>query len=268
MEKVSSLRVRTGNTLLRMSSIARVTVLEAVRSRLLFTMMAVVVGLFGLAEFIGELSITETTQVQVSIIASLLRVFSISIACLFVITSVLRDVDDKGLEIILSLPVPRYAYLFGKLFGFALISLFISIIACLPLFLYAPAARVGCWVLSLLCEHLLSVSLSLLCVLAFSNVNLSFLALMAFYLLSRSMETLRLLSIDPLLATGAMAQEFMHFLINALSLLLPDLHAFTRSEWLTYGSDFTSMKTVLLQTLIYLAVLLSVGLFDLYRKNL
>lgn len=251
-----------------MFTIARFTLVEAVCSRLFIMVIAVVVGLSGLAEFIGELSITETSRVQASVTASLLRVFSVLSVCLFVITSVLRELNDKSLEIILSLPMPRHAYLFGKLSGFAALSLLVSIVACLPLFLYAPAARIGFWAVSLFCEHLLTVSFSLLCVLTFSNVTLSFLAVMAFYLLSRCMEALRLLSIDPVLASGAIAQEYMQFLVHALALLLPDLHAFTRSDWLAYGADVGVMKTVLIQTLIYLTVLLSAGLFDLYRKNL
>ena len=250
------------------STIARLTLLEAVRSHLFIMMITVVLGLFGLAEFIGELSITETRQVQAAVTAFLLRVFSVCVICLFVITSVLRELNDKGLEIILSLPMPRYAYLFGKLFGFAGLSLSICVMAGLPLLLYAPAIQVSYWVLSLFCEHLLIVSLSLVCLLTFSSITLSFTSVMAFYLLSRSIESICLLSAAPILATGAVSQDFMHFLVNMLALVLPDLNAFTQGGWLVYGVDFVAMRPVLVQTLLYLAVLLSAGLFDFYRKNL
>ena len=251
-----------------MLTIAYFTLLEALRCRLLLLMLMVVAGLFGLAQFLGELSITETRQAQASVTASLLRVFSICATCLFVISSVLRELDDKGLELILSLPLPRHAYLFGKLTGFAGFSLCVAVLAALPLFLYAPAAAVGCWMLSLFCEQLLLAAFSLLCLLAFANISLAFTSAMAFYLLSRSMEALRLLSAAPVLVSDANSQVLMNFLVNALALLLPDLHAFTRSEWLVYGVDAGAVGTVLIQTLVYLPVLLSAGLFDLYRKNL
>ena len=251
-----------------MFTIAYFTLLEALRCRLLLLMLMVVAGLFGLAQFLGELSITETRQAQASVMGSLLRVFSICATCLFVISSVLRELDDKGLELILSLPLPRHAYLFGKLTGFAGFSLCVAVLAALPLFLYAPAEAVGCWMLSLFCEQLLLAAFSLLCLLAFANISLAFTLAMAFYLLSRSMEALRLLSAAPVLVSDANSQVFMNFLVNALALLLPDLHAFTRSEWLVYGVDAAAVGTVLIQTLVYLPVLLSVGLFDLYRKNL
>ncbi len=251
-----------------MLTIAYFTLLEALRCRLLLLMLMVVAGLFGLAQFLGELSITETRQAQASVTASLLRVFSICATCLFVISSVQRELDDKGLELILSLPLPRHAYLFGKLTGFAGLSLCVAVLAALPLFLYAPAVAVGCWMLSLFCEQLLLAAFSLLCLLAFANISLAFTSAMAFYLLSRSMEALRLLSAAPVLASDANSQVFMDFLVNALALLLPGLHAFTRSEWLAYGVDADAVGTVLIQTLVYLPVLLSAGLFDLYRKNL
>ena len=251
-----------------MLTIAYFTLLEALRGRLVLSMFLVVAGLFGLAEFLGELSITETWQAQASVTASLLRVFSICATCLFVISSVLRELDDKGLELILSLPLPRHAYLFGKLTGFAGFSLCVAVLAALPLFLYAPAAAVGCWMLSLFCEQLLLAAFSLLCLLAFANISLAFTSAMAFYLLSRIMEALLLLSAAPVLVPDASSLVSMNFLVNALALLLPDLHAFTRSEWLVYGVDTGAVGTVLVQTLVYLPILLSAGLFDLYRKNL
>ena len=251
-----------------MLAIARFTVLEAVRCRFFIIIIAVMTGLFCLAEFIGELSITETRQVQAAVTASLLRVFSISVICLFVMTGVLRELNDKGLEVILSLPMPRYVYLSGKFFGFAGLSLFISVLPAVLLLLYAPAVQVGFWSLSLFCEHLLIISLSLVCMLTFSDISLSFISVMAFYLLSRSMEAICLLSADPVFTPDTISQDFMNIMVNALALLLPDLHAFTRSEWLVYGVDTDAVGAVLIQTLVYLPVLLSAGLFDLYRKNL
>ena len=251
-----------------MFTIARFTLLEAVRNRLFILIMAGVICLFVLAEFIGELSIAETRQVQSAILSSLLRVFSISIISLFVITSALRELNDKGLEIILSLPIPRHQYLFGKLLGYGGLSLLISITVSLPLLLYAPTIPVICWFLSLFCEQALVVSLSLVCLFTFANVTISFIAVMAFYFLSRSMETIRLLSESPILESNAFSQDFIHCLVDAMALLLPDLSAFTKSDWLAYNVDFADIQTALIQTMIYLTILLSAGLFDLYRKNI
>lgn len=249
-------------------TIARFTFIEALHSRLPLLTGAVILGFFGLAEFVGALSITEAEGMQVSITASLLRIFSICLISLFVISSGVREWQDKNVEMILSLPMPRYAYLFGKLTGFAALSLCFALCAGLLLALYAPVAQVACWALSLLFEQVLMVAFSLLCLLTFSNVTVSFISATAFYLLARSMETIQLLSAAPLLASDSVSHQVLQFLVQAVSLLLPDLHAFTRSDWLLHGVDLSGMATLVIQTLVYLVVLTSAGLFDLYRKNL
>ena len=252
-----------------MFTIAYFTLLEAIRCRVLIAVIAVAAAAFGLAEFLGELAITETRQAQASITASLLRVFSICATCLFVISSVLRERDDKGLELILSLPLPRHAYLFGKTAGFAGFSLCVAVLAALPLFLYAPAVAVGCWMLSLFCEQLLLAAFSLLCLLAFANISLAFTSAIAILpVVAQHGGATPVKRCTPVLVSDANSQVFMNFLVNALALLLPDLHTFTRSEWLAYGVDAGAVGAVLIQTLVYLPVLLSAGLFDLYRKNL
>ena len=256
------------NGLGHMFTIARYTLLEALRTRLLSLTAIAALALFGLAEYIGALSITETRQMQAAISASLLRVCSVSLTCVFAISAVLRETNDKGLEMILSLPMPRYRYLTGRLCGFAGVSFLISAIVSIPLFQYAPAVRVICWSVSLFCEQVLVAALSLICLLTLSSLPRSLLAVMAFYLLSRSMEAISLLSATPNPVSGATAPDVMHFLVTALALLLPDLYAFTRSDWLVHGVEFTEMRNVVIQSLLYLAVLLSAGTFDLYRKNL
>jgi len=251
-----------------MFTIARFTFLEAVRNRLFVLVMVGVVCAFGLAEFIGELAITETKQIQGALLSSLLRIFSISIIGLFVVTSVTRELNDKGLEMIMSLPVPRHRYLFGKLCGYAGLALLVSFIICLPLIIYAPLGRVAYWFFSLLCEQLIVVALSLVCLFTFSNVTVSFTAVMAFYLLSRSMQAIQLLSESPVLEFNTLSQDFMNRLLDGIALILPDLSAFTRSDWLVYPVSLSDMRSVVIQTLIYMTILVSAGLFDLYRKDL
>ncbi len=251
-----------------MFTIARFTLLEAVRNRLFVLILVGVVCVFGLAEFMGELAITEKKQMQGAFLSSLLRLFSIAIISLFVITSVTRELNDKSLEMIMSLPMPRHQYLFGKLFGYGGLALLISLVICLPLIMYTSPEQVMYWVFSLFCEQLIIIALSLVCLFTFSNLTISYTAVMGFYLLSRSMEAMQLLGESPVLQASTFSQDFMNNLLDGIALILPDLHAFTRSDWLVYSVSFADLRLVLMQTLIYMALLVSVGLFDLYRKSL
>jgi len=84
------------------------------------------VCLSGLTLFIGELAVTESAQIQSAISGMTLRLFAVFIICIFVITSMIREFNDKGFELIISLPLDRYSYLAGKMAGFCLLGVFIA----------------------------------------------------------------------------------------------------------------------------------------------
>jgi ABC-type transport system involved in multi-copper enzyme maturation permease subunit len=248
--------------------IARFTFFEAVRNRLFPLVIISLVCILGLTEFIGELAITETRQIQSALTASGLRLFTVCVLGLFVVTSMVREFNDKGFEMLLSLAITRASYYAGKIIGFALLALTIILAASLILLIYSPAADVLRWSCSLACESLIIIALSLLCLFTFSSITTAFMVVIAFYLLSRSMHVIQLISASPIVDTNAFSQSFIDIVINAIAFALPDLHLFSRSEWLIYGSDLKDLSPVLIQTAIYLLFLAGAGLFDLYRKEL
>ena len=249
-------------------TIARFTFLEAVRNRLFYLTLAGLVIVLGLTEFVGELAITEADSIQATLIAAGMRVFAVSTVSLFVITSLVREFADKGVDLIASMPIPRSSYFFGKFLGFFALALVIVLATGLLLTLYAPLQSVVFWLLSLSCELSIVIALSLLCLFTFSNVTVAFMAVAGFYLLARSMYTIQLISDSPIMEFYTFSQEFMSILINGLAFLLPALHEFTRSEWLLNELNWADLGNVFLQTVIYLVLLSAAALFDLYRKNL
>jgi len=92
------------------ASLARATLLEAVRNRLLWLAVIVVVIAFGLAQFLNQVAITESREIQTALLAAPLRVAAVFILAVFVITSMVRELSDKVTELLLSLPAPRFAY--------------------------------------------------------------------------------------------------------------------------------------------------------------
>jgi len=249
-------------------TIAWYTFLEAARNRLFLLTLTGLISLLGIAEFTGELAITETRPIQAVFIASIARWFIVMTSALFVITSMVREFNDKGFELILSLPVSRTAYYLGKYIGFIILSLAVSVSLCLVLIIYADLAPLAGWLFSLVCEIAIIVAMSMLCLFTFNNITVAFIVVLAFYVLSRSMEAIQLLSVSPILESHSFSQEFMNAMVNAIAYVLPDLNNFTRSDWLIYGIEENSLGFVLVQTFIYLGILMAAGLFDLYRKEM
>ena len=250
-------------------TIAFYTFLEATRNRLLWLVLAFVVIGFGLAQFVSEIAVAESATFQSSFLAAMLRFFAVFTIALFVITSMVREFDDKGLELVLSLPIPRYHYFLGKLSGFCLVAVITAIFCGLVLLVHAPPGQVALWVFSLSCELLIITALSMLCLFTFSQVTLALSAVMAFYLLSRSIEAMQLMAHHPIARSNSWSQRAIEHFIDGVAFLLPDLARFTSSEWLVYHTGgWQEVAPIAGQTLVYLALLAGAALFDLYRKNL
>ena len=209
------------------TAIASYTLLEAVRNRLVYLAVGLVLLGFVLVEFVSEVAITESVEFQSAFLGGFLRACSVLVVSLFVVTSIVREFNDKVLELVLSLPIPRSSYFLGKLLGFCAFSLLIAALFSAALLLYAPASAAIFWGLSLWCELALVVALSLLCLFTFSQVTLALSAVFAFYILARSMTAFQLMADSPLLHSRSAAQQLMNGLMDGIAFLLPDLDRFT-----------------------------------------
>ncbi len=257
-----------------MLSISRATLLESRRTR--FPLLLGLITLLGvvLSQFAGALAITEGASITAMVLGGYLRLAVIMAMALFVLTSQSREQQEKGMQQLLSLEVPRSVYLFGKLLGHLWIHLAVALLLTLLMLAHAAPLPALAWGLSLFCEMSLISTLALLCHLTFRHVPVSFAALCAFYLLARSLTTLRLVGDGPIMPGNALSVTLMAGFLDGLAFLLPDLARFTRSAWLIQERSVEWLATlpqelgfIAMQTVIYSALLIGVALVDLYRKQ-
>jgi ABC-type Na+ efflux pump permease subunit len=248
--------------------IARFTLIEALRTRLFWLVAMVILAGLGMAAFLQQVAITESGAIQAALLAALLRVCAVFIVVTFIVTSMVREANDKGMELILALPLPRGSYFFGKLAGFILLAAAIAALLSLPLTLFVPWPRIVAWTASLICELAVMTALSLFCVISLNHVTGALGAAAGFYLLSRSMSAIQIIAAAPLDTSGGALQQAMNWGIDAIALLLPQIDRMTRTEWLLYAApDAAVLGQVLLQSTVYVVLLCGAALFDLYRKN-
>ena len=250
-------------------AIARITALEAARGRLALLVAGFTIAGCGLAVLAGEVAITETQGFRSGLLGAWLRMCAVFTIGLFVVTSVLRELHDKGIELMLSAPVPRGTYYAGKLAGFAVVAV-VTALACTPALLWcAPWPQVAIWAASLGLELLIVTSMSLACALTFSRIVPATGVVIGFYALARAMAALQLMAGQSLANPASAAQRFICTLVDTLAFVLPDLDRFTESGWLIHGAGTVSnLAFAATQTIIYVTLLAAAGLFDLYRKAL
>jgi hypothetical protein len=58
------------------------------------------------------------------------------------------------------------------------------------------------------------------------------------------------------------------FLVDSVWLLLPSLNVFTQTAWLVNQAEWRMILPIVVQSAIYIGLLLGAALFDFYRKNL
>jgi hypothetical protein len=169
---------------------------------------------------------------------------------------------------ILAMPIRRGTYYLGKLTGFICVAGLIALFFSLLLFVYADPVQVIIWMLSLLMELILVVALSLVMLFTFNQVPSALTGVFIIYGASRIVTSIYLMAKYPIIAHTTIAQKFMDSLVAVLTWVLPDLHRYTQTSWLTYKeADWSLLLPLLGQTSIYLVFLSFIALFDFYRKN-
>jgi len=249
-------------------TISKFTIIESIRNRLLWLSLLMMLIGFVLVEFVGDLAITEHKATQLAVLAVFLRLSAVLLTALFVVTSSLRELQDKTLEMILAMPIKRSSYYMGKLLGYIQLAVAVALIFSVLLMVYAPVEHVVVWLLSLMFELVLVVALSLVMLFTFKQVPAALTGVFVVYLASRIMSSLYLLSQHPIVANDGIGQKFIDSFVAMLTWVLPDLSRFTQTDWLVYGLvDWSQLLPILIQTVIYLCLLSAIALFDFYRKN-
>ena len=243
--------------------LARLALLEARRGGLgWLALLAVVLGL-ALAGFLSQLALTESRMLQAAVVAALLRVCAVFLIAGQVVASVRREIDDKRLELALSLPLSRAAQYLGRLGGFIALGALLALVFAAPTLLWASPLAVACWAISLACELALVAAAAL-----FFAMTLvpALAATVALYLLARSVSAMQAIAAGPL-ATETLFQEIARHALSAVALLLPALDRATRTDWLLYGApDGPSFALGIVGVLLYAALLAAAGVFDFQRR--
>ena len=252
----------------RTLAISRYTLIEAWRNRIAWLFLGVVMVSILVSLFLREQALTEANRVQAAALASMMRIGSVFVVTLYVLHASVREFQDKILELMLSLELPRGSYLTGKLLGYITISAACAAIASLPLLALASPQNVLMWAYTHMLELWIVAAFALFCITTFSQFLPAATLTLAFYVLARSISAIQLIS-QSTLTPESIATEFGKLLADAVALVLPRLDAFAQTAWLTNSTptDLSAVSATA-QAAIYVLLLLSAAMFDLHRRNI
>ena len=246
--------------------LARLVLLEARRGGLPWLALGCIAVGVSLAAFLSQVAVTESRMLQAALLAAVLRAGAVFLIAAQVAGSTLREMNDRALELALSLPVSRLAQYLGRLAGFAACAAALAALFAATLLFWAPPAAVALWGISLALECTLVAAATLFFALALGQLVPAIAAVAGLYLLARSMAAIQAIAAP--LAESSLAQDIARWGVDAVAFLLPRLDTVTRTDWLLYETPTSADALAALAGLaVYLALLVAAGLFDFYRRN-
>jgi ABC-type Na+ efflux pump permease subunit len=249
------------------AAITRFAWLEFRRARLWVPALVLIAVTAFIADFAASIAVTEASAYRIVIYAAIVRFGAVFVVSLIVAASVLRELDDKGLELILSRPVSRADWYVGRFIAYASAAVALSILVSLPLALQVPGYTAG-WCYSLALELLIVVAATLAASITLRQIPVALSFFAAVYLLGRGITAIALMSTGPTVDLGTAASRVIALFVEGRAYVLPPLDRFTHAEWLI-GALPSAAEFIFLtmQSVVYTALLVAAGLFDLYRRN-
>jgi ABC-type Na+ efflux pump permease subunit len=243
-------------------------ILDTLRGGLPWLAAACVAVALSLGAFLSQLALTESQALQTAIVAALLRASAVFLIATQVISSTVRETDDKVLEMMLALPLARALHYAGRLAGFAIGAVVLAALFSLALAFWVPPSALVPWGVSLALELILVAAAALFFAMTLTRLLPAIAALAGLYLLGRSMTAIQAIASGPL-ADTTLAGRAARAAVDAVALVLPRLDLAARTEWLLYGAPAgTAFWTAQAGLVVYIALLAAAGLFDFQRRSL
>ena len=257
-----------------MRGIIKYLVLNAVRNRVFLGLNLFLILSIAFAIFLSTTAFVEKNQFATIYVAGISRVVMQFGLILFCCLSVNKAFENKEVEFIISKSISREKFIFGYFLGFASVAIITFIPLFLVVFLVCQINDLGFlfWSTTFIAETFLLICFAILASLVLhSNFNAIF-ASCGFYLISRLMAMFTM-SIDQSLSQVMQLQQtkligICKFLLQMLSAIFPRLDLFAQTKWLVYGvQDYSFVKIVIYQFLIYLPLLIVMSFHDFRKKQ-
>jgi hypothetical protein len=132
----------------------------------------------------------------------------------------------------------------------------------------APPTAVAQWGVALVLELGVVIAFSLFCVIAFGQFIPAAALVLAFYVLSRSLGAIRLMSASPLSGADTLPHEIGRWVMEGLALITPALDRWPQTAWLIDAPVSWSIVSMpLLEAVLYVTLLAGAAMVDFHRRN-
>jgi hypothetical protein len=254
-----------------MKTIIKYTLLTASRDLLFIGLCVITLMAYGFSVFVGTTALVEQSQMSLAYFAGSSRIILVTGLIVFVCFHVRRAFENREVESILSKPISRVQFVVAYWAGFSVLAVLSTIPTLIIIAILNKPDFIGLayWGISLVLEISLVLAFAMLASLIMKSAVSSVMSSFAFYLVSRLMGFFVAAMDNPAsLMGGSKFANALEFMLKIISMVIPRLDMFAKSEWLIYGVDMQHDLWIFpAQSLVFIALLLAVAVFDFKRKQ-
>jgi ABC-type transport system involved in multi-copper enzyme maturation permease subunit len=247
----------------------RYILITALRDWLFIGLLAGILIATMISATLGSTAFLEEKEMTITFAAGAARVILMIGLIVFVCFHIHHAFYTKEIDVILSRPISRANLLIAYWVGFSFVAFLLTVpVVGIIGVIGVPNVQgfIG-WGVSLLLETFMVIALALFSAFTMRSAVTSVLGCMGFYVLSRMMAFFIVTS-----QSGLVAQQpqymVLKYILRTISIIVPRLYFFAKSEWLVYGFN-TNQDWVLylLQAVIFVPLLLMASIVDFRRKQ-
>ena len=252
---------------MRISAIALNTFREAVRDRILYSILAFALLLIGASAILASLSIGQEGRIVKDLGLASSSLFGVFIAIFLGIGLVFKEIERRTLYVIIAKPIHRFQFLLGKYIGLVL-TLLVTVGMMALLVVGLAWAIDGHWTPGLLAAAALDfIALMIVTAVAllfstFSTPTLSAIFALGVFLIGR-------LSGDLKMFADQFAGPSLRLIVNGIYLVLPDLSRFQIGSRIVNALplDSADVTWTVLYGLAYILMLLFLAIAIFQRRD-
>jgi ABC-type transport system involved in multi-copper enzyme maturation permease subunit len=217
-----------------------------------------------IANFLGNTAFIEQNQTTIVYLAGSARIYILINLILLAAFYIKRSLESREVEFILAKPISREKFLLSYLISFTLLTLMIEVFLAVLILITTKPSLYGLviWSFSLILESIIIISFTIVTSLITQSAIVSIMASIGFYVISRMMGFFLFLIDHNEIGSK-------ESLLKLISSLLPRLDLFSQTKWLIYGiNDISYLPLLVVQAMIYTALLFSIAVIDFRRKEL
>ncbi len=248
----------------------RYILITAVRDRLFVGLLGALVLAAVISRAMGYTAMLEPEQMTLTLSAAISRMILAVGLIVFVCFHVRHAFDSKEIDVLLSRPISRANLVLSYWLGFALIAMLLVLPVYAILYINGLLNLQGYlnWSASLLLEMFMVVAISLFAAFTLSSAVSSVLASLGIDVWSRMLGFFVAKAENGVLFSDADVNNTLEYMIDGISLIIPRLDFFGKSNWLVYGIELNWEHFLYVaQAGVFVPLLIVLTIIDFKRKQ-